>query len=57
MDVDEEEGGEDGSGEGSTDAEEGSVEGLEEGGLLDEEGGHRDPVAALDAEVTVDFGG
>ena len=37
-------------------AGDGTGEGFEEGGLLDEEGGHGDPVAGLDAETAVEFG-
>lgn len=55
--MNEEDGGENGSGEGSAHTEEGAGKGFGEGWLLDEEGGHGDPVAALNAEMTVDFGG
>ena len=46
-----------GSGEGAEDAEEGAGEGFEEGGLLDDEGGHGDPVAGLDGEAAVELRG
>ncbi len=57
VDVDKEEGGETCSGKGAEDAESTAVEGLDEVGLLDEERGHGDPVAGLDVEAAVDFGG
>src|SRR6185437_9984802 len=56
MDVDEENGGENGPGKRSAYSQESARESFEEGRLLDEESRHRDPVAALDSKMAIDLG-